>query len=302
MRRRVRALLSYRPAHCHAVDVFVVDLTHRVLAVLEKLLRRVPGFGDVAASPRLRVAALVLGVLLVFALGLGALAAVRAVVNAPASRPVVGAIQTTSARAFTLRGTLQQMAPAEWVVEEFLVALNEQTRVAGSPAIGGAVTVEGSLRDDGTLLARAITVAADAPPTAMVGAATPDSAPTAVPADPATATVPAEPPATVSPPQVADDPIVALRMLIDAGIADGRTNREGGVFLLTKLDEVQQAIAAGKEKTARDRLREMERRVREQLRQGAMTADFARLVLDGIDAIGAAYSIRGAFGNGAGFY
>jgi len=273
-----------------------------LLTVLEQLLRRIPAFAGVATPPRLRVAALMLGILLVFALGFGALVVARAVITAPASRPAVGAIQTTSARAFTLRGTIQQMAPAEWVIEEFLVALDEQTRVAGSPAIGGAVIVEGSLRDDGTLLARAITVAADAPPTVMVGPVTPVSAPTTAPAASATATVPAEPPATVSPLPVADDPIVALRMLIDAGIADGRADREGGMVLLTKLGEVQQAILAGKEKTARDRLREMERKVREQLRQGNMTADFARLVLDGIDAIGAAYGIRGASGNGAGLY
>lgn len=277
-------------------------------AILEALLRSA-GVRGTPPRPWLRLAAIGLGVVLALVLGAGALAAARAVIRAIAPAVAPSPTQTAAVDTFTLRGVIQQITPSAWVVEGMSVSVDEQTVIEGTPEVGASVTVVGALQDDGTLLARTVTVlaAASAP---TVSPATPAPAPTeppptAVPTAPPPTAAPPQPtaapaPPPVPPPAVPGDPLAALRALIEAGVADGRAQREGGAFLLEKLGEAEAAVLEDKANRLRDRLRDMQQKTREQVREGGMDASFGQQVLDGIAAIADAYRVQGLGGGNGG--
>jgi hypothetical protein len=272
--------------------------------ILENVIR---WLGYQGSLPRvwLRPAAIVLGLALALAVSAGAIAAARAVIQA-----ITPPAQTSAIDTFSLDGVIQQMSPTEWVIEGVPVSVDAQTSITGVPAISAHVTLQGVIQEDGTLYARTATITGTAaltsqptpalttvPPTlaATVAVATlaPTSAPTIVAPSAEVPPTSAPPPTnTVSPPVASGDPFAALRALIDAGMSDGRVHGEAGVFLLEKLDEAQTAVGDGKADQLRDRLRDMQQKTREQVREGKMDAGFGQQVLDGIAVIANTYSIQ----------
>lgn len=244
------------------------------------------GFRSPLRPPARRLAAIGLAVVLALVLGAGALAAVRAVIQAIA--PVTTAIPTAPpVESFTLSGPIQQIAPDGWVVADLLVVIDAATVISGTPVVGADATVRAVLRDDGSLLARAITVTTPAPTTE------PPLVPTAAP--PPTAASTSAPPTAPTVPPVPPAPATAfagLRALIEAGIADRHVQRADGTFLLEQLRAAEEAVADDKAANLRDRLRDMQQKTREQVGAGTIDAAFGQQVLDAIAAIANTYNIQ----------
>ncbi|MFO7171201.1 MAG: DUF5666 domain-containing protein [Chloroflexota bacterium] len=220
-----------------------------------------------------------------------------------------------AAERFTLRGTIEQLAPEALVIQGITVVVDAQTAVEGAPEPGSPATVSGVLSDDGLLLARRVTVAAAASaptsePTAAPTAAptseptaAPTSEPTAAPTSEPTAapTVaqpappaarPPAPPAKPTPePLAASEPFAALGTLIGTGVADGRVSPQAGSFLLKKYEEAQRAIADGDEKRLRDRLRDMLQFTRKEQREGRIEQSLGDQLIGTITAVGDSYGI-----------
>jgi hypothetical protein len=244
------------------------------------------------------------------ALGTGALAATRAIINMIAPQPTATQTPAASglAETFALDGPIEQITPTAWVVNGITVALDAQTAVSGTPVSGAMAHVRGVFQENGTLLARSITV--DTLPSAQTSVppvASPQPAPAAtqgvpeptVPPVPTVTPVPeptSAPAAPAPPPQ--GDLFAQLRALLVAGAADGRTG-EDGKELVKKLDEAQAAFASGDLKKVDEKLRELRQKVQEKTREGKMDSDFARQALAYIDAITTTYTLNvGADGTG----
>jgi hypothetical protein len=191
---------------------------------------------------------------------------------------------TPPGSAFDLRGLIQQITPGEWVVADMPVTVDGSTTITGVPSTGAEAQVRGELRADGTILARAITVLSP-PPTAE-----PTSAPTAPPTS-APTSVPLATAAPVPAPPIS--PFAMLRALIEAGIADGRVESKEGAKLLDRLAEAESSLAEGDTKRLRDRLRDVQNKTRELVREGRMDAGFGQQVLDSLDTIAANAALSG---------
>jgi hypothetical protein len=201
----------------------------------------------------------------------------------------------SSVETVTLRGTVQQLGQDEWLVDGMPVALDAQTAIQGLPAVGLAATVRGALGDDGVLLAREIVV--DSPPT-------PSAAPTALPA-PTTPPAPA-PTNTVAPTAVPAqpapaEPIAALVLLIETGMADGRAGQEGD-DLLKRLRDVEEELAKGKTQSARNKLRDLHQRAAEAGAEGKIELNFSLDIQANVLVIAETYGLqwqqRGGGGRG----
>lgn len=261
---------------------------------------RALGYRGPLAQPWLRLGALALALALALVLAATAYAAVRALL------PPVSAL--APATSFELEGPLEAVSEAGLVVAGIAVDLGPQTAISGTPAVGAAAQVRGQIRDDGTLLAETVvvgaaaaaggspTVGATAPPApsatsapAAVATAPPSAAPAAPTAAPAAAPPPA--PTAAPPPAPSGDPLVLLRRLLEAGVADGRAGEQGRE-LLSKLSEAERALADGNSKKAGDQLRDLYQKLREQARAGKADPAFAEEAQALIAAVGEAYGLR----------
>jgi hypothetical protein len=153
-------------------------------ALLAGLLRAL-GYRGRLARPWLRLASAAIAVVLALTLGARAFAAARAIVRAiqgPTSTPTT---TLPAATPFTLDGSIEHIAPERWVVNGIAVALNAETTVDGTPAVGTVVHVDGSVLPDATLLARRILVKAPhLPATSAPIPSSPVVAPTRLPVPP----------------------------------------------------------------------------------------------------------------------
>ncbi len=275
------------------------------IATLAGVLRAL-GYRGPLSPTWLRVASVAIGLILALVLSAGALAAARAIIRAiappqPTAVPSSTAPTFVPAQTFNLDGPIAQIAADGWVVNGMTVALDAQTAISGTPTVGAMAHVRGMLQDNGTLLARSITVdAAVAPtgpsadaPTATPAQPPPTSAPiTEVPtpvAEPTLAptAVPEPPPA----PAASGDLFAQLRALLVAGVADGRAG-EDGKELVKKFDEGYAAFVGGDMQKTAEKLRELRQKVQEKTREGKMEANFSRQALGLIDAIANNYSLN----------
>jgi hypothetical protein len=164
-------------------------------AILTSLLATF-GYRGSLAKPWLRLAAAAGAIVLAIALGAGALAAARTIVDAirpqPTTMPTATQLPTPSPRAaLTLNGRIEQMAQERWLVGGTTVVLSSTTRIAGAPAIGALAHIQGSGLGNGAVLANSIAVETPAP--------TPTSTPTTIPTQRIAPTQPAQPSATPIP-------------------------------------------------------------------------------------------------------
>jgi serine/threonine-protein kinase len=128
----------------------------------------------------------------------------------------------------------------------------------------------------------------EVPATAEIPATVPP-APTAMPAPtevPATA-----PPAPTAIPAPSSAPLDQLRVLLEAGEADGRAGRVGGA-MLSDLSKAKQALDDGNKQRAADRLHDLQKRLLEGVKNKKVDADFAQQALAGIDTIASAYGLE----------
>lgn len=174
--------------------------------------------------------------------------------------------------AFALRGPIQQITPAEWLVADVPVRIGAATTISGVPAIGAEAEVRGALGDDGAIAADTIAILA-APPTTQAPTSAPTPLPTATPDSP---TPTAPPPAPT---------IAGLRLLIEAGVEAGHVDSGEGQSIIKRLDEAEEALAGGDAKKARDRLRDVQKKIREQVRDGRIEPTFGQQALAVIDTL-----------------
>jgi len=264
------------------------------IATLAGVLRAL-GYRGPLSPTWLRLASIAIGLILALVLSAGALAAARAIIRAlappqPTAVPASSAPTLAPAESFALDGPIAQIAMDGWVVNGMPVALDAQTAINGVPAVGAVAHVRGTLQDNGSLLARSITVDAAVPtsppagaPTAAPTAPSPTSAPIAEVPTP----VPEPPPA----PATSGDLFAQLRALLVAGVADGRAGKDGKE-LVKKFDEGQAAFASGDLQKTAEKLRELRQKVQEKTREGKMEANFSRQALGLIDAIANSYSLN----------
>jgi len=245
-------------------------------AALAGILRAL-GYRGTLSPVALRLASAAIALVLALVLGTGVFAATRAIINAIAPSPTAVPLPTlVPAQAFTLDGSIEQIAPEGWVVKGISVALDTQTAVSGTPAVGALAHLRGVIQPNGTLLAQQVTVAA-----------LPTQAPSA--AAPAATAVP--PPSPAPPPAASGDPFEQLRALIIAGITDGRAGPHGDE-LLKRLNDAQEALIKGETKPAGDRLRDMKKWLQDRVRDGNVDVAFAQQVQAGIDRIASIYSLQ----------
>jgi Domain of unknown function (DUF5666) len=256
-------------------------------ALLAGILRAM-GYRGALSVIWLRVASVAIAVVLVLLLSAGALAAARAVIRVivppqPTAAPASTQPTLAPAETFNLDGPITQLAPDGWIVNGMPVALDPQTAISGTPALGAVAHIRGPLQDDGALLARSITVDA-APPLVA----------TPVPAAsvPASALEPTAPPVPAQPePAAPGDAFEQLRALLVAATADGRAGEDGS-DLIERLDSAREALAGGDQKKAREQLRELRSKLREKGREAKMDAEFVRQAQALIDVISQAYSLN----------
>lgn len=117
---------------------------------------------------------------------------------------------------------------------------------------------------------------------------TPPPEPTAPPAT--SPPEPTVPPATAVPAPPAE-PLERLRLLLEAGKADGLAGRAAGA-MLSDLSKVKQALEDGNKKRAADRLHDLQKRVLDEAKKGRTDAEFAKQALAEIDQIGGAYGLE----------
>jgi hypothetical protein len=109
-------------------------------------------------------------------------------------------------------------------------------------------------------------------------------------AAPTSAPEPTTAPATAAPAQ-SEGPLEQLRVLLDAGRADGRAGRAGGA-MLSDLSKAKQALDDGNKDRAADRLRDLQKRLLDGVKSKKVNADFAEQALAGVDAIAQTYAIE----------
>jgi hypothetical protein len=275
------------------------------VATLAGVLRAL-GYRGPLSPTWLRLASVAIGLILALILSAGALAAARAIIHAiappqPTAVPTSTGPTLVPAETFTLDGPIAQIATDGWVVNGMPVALDAQTTISGTPAVGAVAHVRGTLQDNGSLLARSITVDAVVIPTGP-----PTGAPTAAPVEAPSTSAPiaeaptAVPELTVAPttapepppaPATSGDLFAQLRALLVAGVADGRAG-EDGKELVKKFDEGYAAFASGDLQKTAEKLRELRQKVQEKTREGKMEANFSRQVLGLIDTIANSYSLN----------
>jgi len=274
------------------------------IATLAGVLRAL-GYRGPLSPTWLRLASIAIGLILALVLSAGALAAARAIIRViapPQPTAVPASIVPTlvPAETFTLDGPIAQIATDGWLVNGMLVAVDAQTAISGTPAVGALAHVRGTLQDNGSLLARSITI------DPVVPTSPPAGAPTAAPAQPAPTSAPvAEVPTPVPEPTLAPtavpepppapatsgDLFAQLRALLVAGVGDGRAG-EDGKELVKKFDEGQAAFVSGDLQKTAEKLRELRQKVQEKTREGKMEANFSRQALGLIDAIANNYSLN----------
>jgi hypothetical protein len=98
------------------------------------------------------------------------------------------------------------------------------------------------------------------------------------------------PPATAAPAPPAE-PLEQLRVLLEAGKADGRAGRASGA-MLSDLAKVKQALDDGNSKRATDRLRDLQKRLLDEVKKGRTDPEFAKQALDEVDQIAGAYALE----------
>jgi len=105
----------------------------------------------------------------------------------------------------------------------------------------------------------------------------------------------AAPEPTAAPPTAAPappaNPLDQLRVLLEAGKADGRAGRSGGA-MLSDLSKAKQALDDGNKNRAADRLGDLQKRLLDGVKSKRVDADFARQALAGIDAVAGAYQLE----------
>jgi hypothetical protein len=302
-------------------------------AMLARVLRSL-GYRGSLSPVWLRLASVAIALILALILTTGALAAARAIIRAivptqPTTTPASTAPTLVPAETFALSGPIEQIGPDSWLVNGMPIAIDTQTTITGAPAVGAVAHVRGILQDNGTLLARSISVdtviapsaapagvPTDSPPALALMSApvavvpTPVREPTALaatsaplPAAPVPTAIPEPPVPTVAPepppaPAPSGDLFAQLRALLVAGAADGRTG-EDGKELVKKFDEGQAAFASGDLQKTAEKLRELRQKVQEKTREGKMDGAFANQALGLIDAIANTYGLDvGANGGG----
>jgi hypothetical protein len=175
--RRAAAALSSRP---QPAPRSIPDLATLLAGALRAL-----GYRGPLARPWLRLGVAAIALVLALALGTGALAAARAIVRAIQGPPLTPTPTLPAATPFTLDGPIQQIAPGRWQVNGISVALDPQTAISGTPALGAVAHIRGAIQANTTLLARSIAVEAAPTPTSAPTSAplptSPPAAPTAVP-------------------------------------------------------------------------------------------------------------------------
>jgi hypothetical protein len=245
----------------------------------------------------MRPAGTLLSAILALALSAGVVMAVRAALQSSTTSA------QTATETFTLNGNIQQIAPAQWIVEGVPVIIDTQTRIDGTPTVGTQAAIQGIMLEDGTLYARTITIQTPpigaippAPtvvlPTTAATIPVPAILPTQLP--PTSAPLPASPTplASPTPPIRADNPFTALRALLTLGVSDGRVQGKAGVFLLEKLDQAQQAASEGRANQLQKPLRDMQKKIRDQVRDGTMDSGLGQQLLDGIAIIAETYAAQ----------
>ncbi len=159
--------------------------------------------------------------------------------------------------------------------------------------IGGAMVFGRTVWQPAAVLPAA--PAAETMPVASQPSSAPAAQATAPPA-PIAISAPTEAPATAPPAPTAisappSEPIAQLRVLLEAGRADGRSGRAGGA-MLSDLSKAKQALDDGNNQRAADQLRELQKRLLDGVKSKKVDADFARQVLADIDSIAGAYGLE----------
>ena len=139
----------------------------------------------------------------------------------------------------------------------------------------GVALAARSARGSATANPNAVPDVPAAMPTALAIAAT------AVPKPQPTVEPPAEP--SPVPTEVATT-LNRLRLLLQSGVETGLAG-EDGPSLLTRLDEVERALAAGDKQTATEQLRELAKMLLEGTANGKVDTNFAQQALLLIDAV-----------------
>jgi hypothetical protein len=170
-------------------------------AILAGALRAL-GYGGPLSAPWLRIAAVAVALVLVLLFGAGAYAAARAVVSvfapaptpAPTAMPTVMPTATPAPQSFAIEGVVERIDQEAWVVDGTAIAIDTQTTIDGTPAVGAIAHVSGVVRADGARLARTVRLepAPTLPPPAPTVAPTPFVFPTITPS-PAPAPIVAPP-------------------------------------------------------------------------------------------------------------
>ncbi|MCU0494956.1 MAG: serine/threonine protein kinase, partial [Chloroflexaceae bacterium] len=127
----------------------------------------------------------------------------------------------------------------------------------------------------------------------------PTSAPTSAPsatAEPATPVPPSPTPVPPSPTPVPpsptpENPLVSLRTLLVAGVADGSIRR-GGDDLINQLDAFTQQLRNQNAQRARRELRNLQNELNQRKKNGDATPEFADAALQLVDAVAATYQIN----------
>jgi hypothetical protein len=153
----------------------------RPAALLAGLLRAL-GYRGPLALPWLRLATGAIALVLALALGTGALAAARAIIQAVQGSPSTPTTTLPAATPFTLDGPIEQIAPERWVVNGMAISLDVQTTINGTPQLGAIAHVRGDVQADATLIAHSIIVDAPQPSSTNVPIAPTSSAPVVIPA------------------------------------------------------------------------------------------------------------------------
>lgn len=126
----------------------------------------------------------------------------------------------------------------------------------------------------------------------------PTETPAPIPTEPPPPTetpapIPTEPPPapTEAPPTQLDPSVDQLRELVLAGQANGQAGKHADE-LVSRADDVAQALADGNKGRATSQLRNMQRRIAEDARDKDIDLDFAQRLLDSIDAVARAYDLK----------
>jgi hypothetical protein len=87
------------------------------------------------------------------------------------------------------------------------------------------------------------------------------------------------------------EPLEQLRILLEAGKADGRAGRAGGA-MLSDLSKAKQALDDGNKQRAADRLHDLQKRLLDGVKGKKVDADFAQQALAGIDTAAGTYGLE----------